>query len=170
MTDSNNAEHAAQHDFDQSDVWQRLESAIDETLAVFPERPEKFESRILLSFDDTCAHHNHAQYELRYRFTLDDSRSTAVRLDNYDALHAKWALAGFNVHGVDEPSGKLGADRNIQGLRESDAVNVWYRVWGQVSILAQTRCINKVDNWNPPCPEPLRPVERDIAYERYCEG
>ncbi|WP_025273291.1 hypothetical protein [Haloglycomyces albus] len=156
------------HDFDQSEAWQHLENALEETFVLLPDLPESFEFRSLLIFSD-CRNENHVQYRLDYEFKLEDSQKKKVRREYFDILRDKWDAAGFEVHGIEDPSADPDEKRNIQGLRKDDLVNVWFQVWGKVGFTAQTRCIEKVDDWNPSCPEPLHPVERDPAYSRYCK-
>lgn len=146
-------------DFDQSAAWKYLEDALRDTVEKLPDFPG-FEKRGIFRLD--CADEGQVIYEIHYAFTIDASQTPQVREEYPDLLKRLWEELGYEVHrdDVDEDLGW----RDLEA-RRSDGVNLWYSSWELVSLVAQSGCIDRVEDFEEPCIAPLGGVteENDTA-------
>lgn len=149
--------------FDQSEAWERLEDALRETVEELPDFPG-FEKRGIFRLD--CAGNDKVVYEVHYAFSIETSQTSQVREEYPELLKQLWSEMGYEVHRDDVHEG-LGW-RDVEA-RRSDGVNLWYPAWDGVRLVAQSGCIDRVEDFEEPCIAPLGGVtEANDPTLKYC--
>ncbi|HEY1094449.1 MAG TPA: hypothetical protein VGE61_07080 [Glycomyces sp.] len=120
-----------------------MEAAIADAAAALPDFPG-FATRFWREMP--CSHNgiddpDYTNIEISYRFPAEIEDSEAVRDQYVDVLRDYWTSLGYAIttDSTDElDSGRI--DHNLAADRE-DGIGLWYKVWGKVSIVAQSGCV-----------------------------
>jgi hypothetical protein len=130
-------------EYTQAEAYAPMEAAIADAAAALPDFPG-FASRFWREMP--CTHNglddpDYTNIEISYRLPAETEDSEAVREQYVDILRDYWTSLGYAIStdSSDElDSGRI--DHNLAADRE-DGIGLWYKVWGKVSIVAQSGCV-----------------------------
>jgi hypothetical protein len=130
-------------EYTQAEAYRPMEAAIAEAVEALPEFPgfsERFWSEM------PCSHNglddpDYTSIEITYRFSEEVSASDLVRTEYLDVLRDHWTQLGYEIS-LDESKERADGrvDHNLTADRQ-DGIVLWYKMWGIVSINAQSGCV-----------------------------